>query len=498
MQAAINGFWDSIRSVRSMLASVGVMAFILGRLLGQEAIRGANLWDPVFGALTDTLVISLILGGWWLTWLVPLLLTAEFKTSLIRYGSPARALTAKMLYLTGANLAFGVLVFCGIVGIGLAGDFAWEWSEVAKSEIGEGLSVFSASTLAAKFTSPVIALAVSTLFTFMGFCSIAIVSTALATIGRKRAALAYAVTMGFWAFICSFSPLDIPQFVDASSLLSLAWALGRPFGVTHAALFWLMSGGVSLAVLKISQGRLSVFDFVAGRRGVVLTAIAMTVLASTVAVSMGVSSSADLIAWFFSGSHGDLASYALVAAIPLLVVTASATQLAKMGPGYIEMLLMRHGSVQRWLEYWWRVELAWAGFYLVIAIATLIIAALSFFPHSSTEWFGLILPGSVAMYVLVVLQLTSLSVLNQFRPSALSMWPGFGAAFIVLGYWPILGLEANFAAPYSMSNPSESWQATAIPTLICALIAAILASLSRWRIWLNSPSFRSPIFSKEK
>lgn len=467
------GLVQSLLSLRTLIAVVAIGAYGLvtvaaGTGLGPEI----NAWDVMTPALTDSTTVVIIGLSWWLSWLIPEVLRVGQCQRLIRSGSARHAVCTTLAFLAGCLTTAVVLVGLVFLAEGACVGLSTRWSGPALHFTDGTPSAFSAPGLARFFANPVLAVIATTLYAAMGFLILAAAVLAIAARGHGTAASANAISIVLWVTVCSFSPLPIPVGIDASLTVSLGWALVTPGGLGIAAIWWTF-GLAATFLLTFRPARRHVLALVSGRAFSTTALLCLAGLGVLNAATHSPGQGMSTPAAFFAGAYGDVASYVLVAAVPLAFATGFIARIADAAEGPLLYQALRRGSYRRWLSTTFRRELGWAagtaiGIGIVVTIGTLVTER-----TVGSNDAVVLATGTAGLLAAMILccALAAMMVWAPLPPS--TVWPiVVGCAFIG-GYAVPSGLGwLNVVAPYGF--PVDTFRpAVPLAATICTLLTAI-------------------------
>lgn len=473
------GFVGSATSFRTAIAVIAVGAYGIVHLAGVTPDQNMNAWDLMLPAATDSTAIGLIGVCWWLSWVIPVVLACTHEHTLVRYGSPVRAVLSTLTLLAGALTAYALLVGVILGAEGARFGFPLQWSRIALHFVDGVPSAFSAAGFARFFPTPIIALASAVLFAAVGMLVAGALVLSVGARGHRRTAIVLAVGLAIWWIVCGFSPIAIPVPIDASLTISLGWALATPGGVVTALAWWTI--GVALATVVACRRSIRVLlrSALVARAGILIATCGIAVVA---VINAGVRSQAQdvgVAAGFYAGAYGDMISYLLVAIMPAAYATAFLARAADAVDGAVIYQALRRGSYRTWLLVELRRELPWVCG-LSVAVGAIVFAGMALQHETQGRALLCLVIGTVGLLAALLFH-TALAARIVWTGATLSVaWPLTVGALLAFGYWVPVGIgEFNIIAPYGI--PQDFFR-PGIPVTATLLTGATAIAVATWAV----------------
>lgn len=475
------GLIQSLLSIRTIVAALGIGAYGLVHLAGIHPDPGINAWDALMSAMTDSTTVVVIGLIWWLTWLIPAIFAISQPEQLIRHGSFSRAVNTSLRSLLGSLTALVLLATMLLIGEGAKLGLSLAWSPAASRTLDGVPSAFSAAGFAHSFSTPIVAVLAALGYATAGFLLIAGVVLATAARGRARAACITAVVIVTWTLICSSSPITIPTPIDTSLTVSLGWALATPGGVTTAFAWWLLAGAWVLWSIRPARARLGIVPL-AGRGTSFLVLLGVAAAGVLNAMNRAPMQGTGVASAFYAGPYGDIQSYLLVAVIPIGFATIFLSRIAETAEGSLIYQALRRGSFRNWLLSALSRELVWATL-LAGSIGILVgTASLVQSRGLSPDDLTYLVTGTAGVLAATLLGSAVAALLIWTAASPPLTWPVAAGSALAIGYWfpPDAGW-LNVFAPYGAPQDAFQPATPAIATMCAFVVAAATATAAALR-----------------
>jgi hypothetical protein len=463
-------FFDSIKSSRSIVFALligGVALIRFGLIAGQTS---TNSWDAVIPTVADSLILAFLTLGWTISWLGQEIGFASQEITVLRFGSNLKAFWHSFFKLFTELLGTVFAISLVLVGVGSSKGYSASWSPLASRSVGN-YSAFSSVAFARLFEGPVFAVLAICGFALGGMLSIGALSIALAVSGRRAISIAFASSIGLWAALCSFSPFQIPPFLDASLALSLGWGLVVPGGVWFGLGSWALCWAVAFLLLRPDRGAFR--DFISGRLGVSITIISLALLAWANISTRSGRPLADQLSSLFAGSQADLVGYALIAGIPIAIASGFVARLDEGRQGFWIFSAARYGSALKLFIRVFLSEAVWATLQMLglFLLGTLLLA----FGQTPLPILSALSTGCLGLLAVTLLQLALVALLFTTRFALSTSWSILAGALLVWGYWAPSGVAFfNFLTPYADSVLAGKRDTAPESLLVLTLIMIIL------------------------
>ena len=453
-------------------------------------LGGSNGWDALLTHLANLQLVPLLLVVGWVPVLIRKHRSLAREEVLLRRGSWRRAAAAVVAddaaALTGA-LTLSVAtagVVCASLGYGPG------WSPRTLQEVTSGTVEMAASPASAAehLASPAAAAAVQIVWLFCGLLAYA--AGHLALLLRWGATVAHAalISVAVYGVLSGAGLFGERAFPDTSAWLNALWAWDRPSSVAITALTWGTSAlGLATAVRHAdSRAALPRGN---GAAGALAGSVSVVILYAWAGLpEPEYRGPGQLLELAFAGIYSSLVGH-VVSLLPLFVaVTVLAVRLADVDGGRLHLVLLRRGSILRWLL----PAAARAGL-LIFMTSAVTVASIFALDAALTRGGGAPSPSAFATgawqpigvlagaYLLVGCCLAALLLVLFWVRGSTQEWPFAVLTWVVLSYPLITPRTAwNPLAAYSIEPGTAPDPLTLIPAaLLLAALAAVLVLIMR-------------------
>ena len=448
-----------------------------------------NIWDRLLPALVDTRVTNVVLVGWWMLALLPVLARLRSPEVLVRYGSLAAA-TRGALRTALVPLIVGLISVTVVAAVAVIAAtparWSWTWSTANPAAGTPGAS--SAEALSHIFPSPLAAVLMTVGYLGAALVVLELVAATVTLLVSRSAGVALIVLLYLWASLSSFGVFNEAGPLDASRIFNLPWAI-RTGAVTSSLSIMAVLVLVSVGLLVLTSGRQRprVRDLLTGRT---VSVACVIVAAAGLAALSPIAGDTDLsaaVARFFQGSAGDIVTYLAVMLLVLGYATAVAARITSRASESYVHEAVRVGTPARWTGRVLGAEvlplvLVSAG--IPLAVASVYAAANPALLSTGSSAVATVLICFVLLAVQIAMYL-AVSIATVWCTASAAVWPLIVGIAIVFGYPLVVPLgDANIFASFTMSAPSVegvNWLAVGASGLVAVTAITIAVVAGRIR-----------------